>query len=554
MAFDGIVSNSIVKELSPIIGSKIDKIYNPDKNTIVLGLYAQGFHYALNICIDAHNCRINLTTHSKPNPLVAPNFCMLLRKYLIGGKISNIYIKGLERIVYIDIETINEFNEIEIKTLIVEIMGKNSNIILVNPNQIIIDAIRHSSSNSNSYRDILPSHKYELPISNKLDFTTTNLDNFIANIDTDNLPKSISNTFTGFSLSFVQYSISRCSNDLEKLYNYFNDILSSANLAFEQYNENDYVLCIGKKNSDFQLNYFIDDFYTARESAEQFKNIKANSTKLVMDVYKKYNNRLLSMNKKLEECSNMDIYKLYGELITANLYRLTNTHSDMITLENYYDNNNPIEIPLDIKYNPQYNAKRYFKKYTKLKNAFQIVSAQKEETLAQIDYIESIIYELENCTNINDVLIINEEINENPIFKSKSTKRNKKKQANSKKKNTSFSPLKFEIDGYTIFVGRNNKENDWLSLTFANKDDMWFHTKDIHGSHVILRNDKPFSDDILVVCAKIAAKYSKASLSSNVPVDYCLAKFVKKPRSMNPGMVIFTNNKTINVNPLDLNL
>ena len=124
--------------------------------------------------------------------------------------------------------------------------------------------------------------------------------------------------------------------------------------------------------------------------------------------------------------------------------------------------------------------------------------------------------------------------------------------ANNKKKNTSFSPLKFEIDGYTIFVGRNNKENDWLSLTFANKDDMWFHTKDIHGSHVILRNDKPFSDDILVVCAKIAAKYSKASLSSNVPVDYCLAKFVKKPRSMNPGMVIFTNNKTINVNPLDL--
>ena len=170
MAFDGIVTKAIVTELQELVGSKIDKVHEPDKNTIVLGLYSQGKNYALNICIDAHNCRLNLTTHNKLNPLVAPNFCMLLRKHLIGGKISGIFMQGLERIVNIEIETINEFNEIENKTLILELMGKHSNIILKNQNDIIIDAMRHIASN-NSYREILPSRIYTLPQSNKYEFT-----------------------------------------------------------------------------------------------------------------------------------------------------------------------------------------------------------------------------------------------------------------------------------------------------------------------------------------------------------------------------------------------
>ena len=170
MAFDGIVTKAIVTELQELVGSKIDKVHEPDKNTIVLGLYSQGKNYALNICIDAHNCRLNLTTHNKLNPLVAPNFCMLLRKHLIGGKISGISMQGLERIVNIEIETINEFSEIENKTLILELMGKHSNIILKNQNDIIIDAMRHIASN-NSYREILPSRIYTLPQSNKYEFT-----------------------------------------------------------------------------------------------------------------------------------------------------------------------------------------------------------------------------------------------------------------------------------------------------------------------------------------------------------------------------------------------
>ena len=548
MAFDGIVTKSIVTELKDIIGSKIDKIHEPDKNTIILGLYAQGKHFALTLCVDSHNCRMNLTTHSRINPLVAPNFCMLLRKHLIGGRISNITMLGLERLVNIEIETLNEFNEIEKKTLIVELMGKHSNIILADKKNVIIDALRHLDSSNHSYRNILPSQNYTLPTSDKFDFTALkNFEDFynkILNMDGD-LSKIISNQFTGFSKSFVEMSIKKCEinanckEDLQKLYNYFLDIINHPDrLYFENIYKDDkvsdYALVIGNSNSEkYSLNFFIDDFYFERETVETFTNYRNSILKLILDILKKYNNRLLNINEKLKECDNMETYRLYGELITSNLYRLNDKHIDSIQLENYYDNNSLITIPLDMKYSPQMNAKRYFKKYAKLKNAYQIVSKQKIDTESELNYIESIVYELENCSSLEDVQSIFEEISENVVFKERVKKKEKKQK---------------------VSVGRNNRENDWLTFTFAKKEDLWFHTKDIHGSHVILKANDSITDDILVKCAQIAAKHSKANVSSNVPVDYCFVKFVKKPNGAKPGMVIFTNNKTLNVNPQNLNL
>lgn len=563
MAFDGIVTKSIVNELNPLIGGKIDKIHEPDKNTIILGIYSQGKNYALNICIDAHNCRINLTTHSRINPIVAPNFCMLLRKHLIGGRITNISMMGLERLINIEIVIINEFNEIETKTLVVELMGKHSNIILLRPNNIIIDAMRHITS-ENSYREILPSRTYTLPDSDKFNFMILkNFEDFylkFADTNLDDLGKSIVNTFTGFSLSFVRSAINKCGitstskDELEKIYNYFCDIIKNEHiLTFEPVYKNDkisdYVLVVGNCNDPFHLNFFIDDFYFERETVEAFTNYRNTIFRMILDVLKKYNNRLLSINAKLKECDDMNKYKLYGELITANLYRLSNIHSSSVELENYYDDNNLISIPLDSKYSPSINAKRYFKKYSKLKNAFQIVSVQKLETEKELDYIESIVYELENSTTLEDVQDIFEEISENVVFKEKLKKKGKKNKVSKKKSQQTFSPIEYDVDGFKVYVGRNNKENDWLTLSFANKNDIWFHTKDIHGSHVILKVDKPINDDILVKCAEIAAKHSKAKLSSNVPVDYCLVQFIKKPHGAKPGMVIFTNNKTLNVKP-----
>ena len=550
MAFDGIVTKAIVTELQELVGSKIDKVHEPDKNTIVLGLYSQGKNYALNICIDAHNCRLNLTTHNKLNPLVAPNFCMLLRKHLIGGKISGIFMQGLERIVNIEIETINEFNEIENKTLILELMGKHSNIILKNQNDIIIDAMRHIASN-NSYREILPSRIYTLPQSNKYEFTKlSGPEEFGEKLEIDSTEndyaKKLSNTFTGISLSFAKSAVEQ--RELPEIYNYINEIINSEKLKFEL-EGSDYVLKLSDQEKEmFELNFFIDDFYFERETTEAFTNARNTMLRMILEVLKKYKNRLASIDAKLQECDGMDKYRLYGELITANLYQLTNTHSDSIELYNYYDNSN-IKIPLDVKYSPSMNAKRYFKKYSKLKNAYKIVSEQKVETEKELNYIESIVYELEDSTCLEDVQDIFEEISENVVFKEKLKRKEKKHKNQKKKKQQKFSPIEYEVNGYKIYVGRNNKENDWLTLSFASKTDYWFHTKDVQGSHVILKADKEVNDDILVKVAEIAAKHSKAKMSSNVPVDYCLVQFVKKPNGSKPGMVIFTNNKTLNVNP-----
>lgn len=567
MAFDGIVTQAITHELkNDLIGGKIDKIHQPDKNTIVLGIYSNSVHYALNICIDAHNCRINLTTNSKPNPLVAQNFCMLLRKHLISGKISNIEMYGLERLVKIDIETINDFNEIEIKSLIIELMGKHSNIILINNKNIIIDASRHIYATDTIYRDILPSRTYSFPTSEKLDYTKISdiysifQDNL--NLSVEEFPKLFANTFTGFSLSFVKSSLKKCNittinkENLLELQKYINNILTFPNNLYftEVYKNNklsDFTLSLGNDITveKFYLNKFIDNFYFSRETEETFNNYKNNALKLVADSQKKLLNRLNSINNKLKDCEERDKYRLYGELITSNLYKLTNTHTDYIELENYYDNNNLIKIPLEKKYSPNINAKHYFKKYNKLKNALQIVSLQKSETETELNYIESIIYEIESASSVTEIQEILDEISENLIIKKKQhSKKQNAKTSKKKKLEKQYSPLHFNIDNFDVYVGKNNKENDWLTFTFANKNDLWLHTKDIQGSHVIIKTlGLNISDDTLVKCAKLAVEHSKAKFSSNVPVDYCKVQYVKKPNGAKPGMVIFTNNKTISV-------
>lgn len=566
MAFDGIVTQAITHELkNDLIGGKIDKIHQPDKNTILLGIYSNSIHYALNICIDAHNCRINLTTNSKENPLVAPNFCMLLRKHLIGGKISTIEMYGLERLVKINIETINEFNEIEIKSLIIELMGKHSNIILINDKNIIIDSLRHIFATDTIYRDILPSRTYSLPTSEKLDYTKISdiysifQDNL--NLSVEEFSKLFANTFNGFSLSFVKSALEKCNitainkENLLELQKYINNILTFPNNLYftEVYKNNklsDFTLSLGNNVTveKFYLNKFIDNFYFSRETEETFNNCKNNALKLVTDSQKKLLNRLNSINNKLKDCEERDKYRLYGELITSNLYKLTNTHTDYIELENYYDNNNLIKIPLDRKYSPNINAKHYFKKYNKLKNALQIVSVQKAETENELNYIDSIIFEIDLASSTKEIQEILDEISENLIKKKVSQKKKNIKNSKKKKQEKQYSPLHFNIDNFDVYVGKNNKENDWLTFTFANKNDIWLHTKDIQGSHVILKNSgQNVSDDTLVKCAKLAVEHSKAKFSSNVPVDYCKVQYVKKPNGAKPGMVIFTNNKTISV-------
>lgn len=570
MAFDGIVTKSIVNELNILTDCKIDKIYEPNKNTIIVGLYGNKTNYALNICIDSSNYRINLTTHTKQNPNVAPNFCMLLRKHLIGSYVRNIEMNGLERVVSFELETLNDFNELVCKKLVIELMGKHSNIILLDENDIIVNSIRHSSKSS-SYRDIFPNKKYEFPKTDKLDFlSVSTFDEFYdiikSDLEENTLDKILSNKFNGISKSFISFHLQHLSidasnmEDLKKLFDYIQNILTSTNLKFiEVKNEEnilkDYILSsTEEKVETLSLNFFLDDYYSSKENNEDFKSYRNSILKLILDTLKKYNKRLENICVKLSECEDMDKYKLYGELLTSNLYKFNGQNLDNVNIENYYDNNTVINIPLDKKYSVNINARHYFKKYNKLKNALEVVTKQKQETIYELNYLESIVYELENSSSISDVQDIFEEISENDLFKTGLSKKqkNKKSSKKNKEKPISFNPIVYEIENYKIYVGRNNKENDILTLKFANKNDLWFHTKDTHGSHVILKFNSPkdiVTDNILLKCAELAVKHSKAKNSYNVPVDYCKAQYVKKPNKAKPGMVIYSNNKTIYVNP-----
>lgn len=564
MAFDGIVCSAVVAELNTLIlEGKINKIFEPNKNEIIVGIYSKGKNLTLNINIDPVNYRINLTTHSKPNPKNVYNFCMVLRKHLTGGTIKKVYMNELDRIIYIDIDCYNELNDHITKTLIIELMGKHSNIILINSDGIIIDSLRHLNKLDNSLRDILPGYKYIEIENTKLDFQSSTFDSFYNTTKENNVSKissAISNCFTGFSKSGVSYTLNSLNikddvnvavSDYKKLYTYFSELLkqSIADISCTEinlFNKKDFYIT-NASSKDILINFFIDDFYFDKEVKEKFESSKSNTLRSLLEKIRKLSDKLKNIDSKLKECSKMETYKLYGELIISNLYRIPNYNQENITLENYYDNNSPISIPLDSTISPSANAKKFFKKYRKLQNTVSIVEKQKESIKLELDYLDSIVYEINNCTNLDELDAVIAEISEDyGISNAKQDDANKKS-----KKTVANMPTEYKIDGYTILVGKNNKQNDNLTCKLAKKNDLWFHTKDIHGSHVVLRLDKnkKATDSIIYKCATIAAYYSKAKLSQNVPVDYTFIKYVRKPNGAKPGMVIYTDNKTLYVNP-----
>lgn len=567
MAFDVIITKAISSELQLLKGARIDKIFQPDTNTVILGMYLNGSNYVLNICTNPKYYRIHLTTHPKSNPKVAPNFCMVLRKHLIGLRIKNIITNSLERLVIIELEGFDDVDDIISYKLIVELMGKHCNVILLNDEGIIVDSLRHIN-NENSTHVVVPHIKYTYPNISKINFLDitdfTDFKNIIGNIELTNIPEKVSNTFNGISKNLVSFIISNLSlTRLEDIFYCLKNIINktdSFELEFKELSNDYFLLPTVHSSSNFYLNFKIDDFYYEKESTEELKINKTNVLRLILSTLKKYKKRLQNIDQKLNDCTNMDNYRLFGELITSNLYRIPNINVSKITVENYYDNNNLLTIPLDNRYAPSYNAKKFFKKYHKLKNALEVVSIQKAKTIDEINYIESVVYEIESANSISEIAEILQEISENEIFQEqtknlfKPTKSKIKKSNFSKNKTVAFNPLKYNINGFTLLVGRNNKENDYLSLKYANKSDIWFHTKDIHGSHAILiLNNKSPNKELLLKCAEITAYHSKARLSSNVPVDTCEVKFVKKPKGAKPGMVIYTNYSTLYVNPKNIN-
>ena len=542
MAFDGLILNSIVNELQILINGKVNRIFEPNNDEIILNIYSNGKTYNLNININANAYRI--------------------------------YTNGLERICFIDFECYNEMNDKIIRTLIVELMGRYSNIMLVNDKLYIIDALkRHDLQDlSDTSRSIMPARKYIYPKNDKIDFLSLNLNDFLEislNKDIHVIDTLISNTFIGISKLFVQSTVDKLKisntvnkENLKEVYEYIYKILEYKNTYCDNY-KNSYSLFLyqgndiaeHKKDDNYkeknclQINKFIDDFYYLKSCEELYKSYKNNILKIINLTLDKITKKIDNINAKIESCNDLDKYKIYGELLIANIYRINtlNITDNFVTLENYYDNNNLIKIPINNNLSTSQNAEKYFKKYSKLKNTLEIVNVQKKDALKELDYIESLIYAIGNADTYDALDNIYEEISESILFNDHIKNTNSKK---SKEISSLDNYLRLNIDGYTVLVGKNNKQNDYLTTKLANDNDYWFHAKDIPGSHVILRNNGDMPKlDILEKCASLAAYYSKAKFSSNVPVDYTLIKYVKKPNSSVPGYVIYTNQKTLYVQP-----
>ena len=550
MAYDGIVNKSIIAELrNTILGCKVNKIFEPTKQDIVLNLYGNGKNVNLEICTNANFSRVHITKYSKPNPISAPNFCMLLRKHLTGANILGIDGYDLERIITISFECYNELNDKINKKLIIEIMGQFSNVILINENGTILDCLNHVVTKS---RELLPVRPYELPITTKTSFL--NLESFeefytlcTKNYDSS-IDKTLSNLFIGISRSFVQnichkLQVSTDANDkvnLQKLFTEINTIIANIDSlsvsCYPSYNGNDYFIASSDNVSD--ISTYIDDFYYTKEQNKLFSSYRDSLLQFLLSTLNKYKKRLNHINEKLKNCDNMNLYRLYGELLTANLYKIKDTPSSIEVL-NYYDNTS-VTIPLDVSLSPSQNVEHYYKKFNKCKNTLEIVGKQKKDTEEDLKYIESLVYSIQSSTSLDELQEIETEIDENFGFNSKLS--------TSKAKEQKSAPKKYEINGFTVYVGKNNKQNDLLTKS-ANKEDMWFHTQKIHGSHVILKTEgKKVDFDTILKCASLAAKNSKAKNSNNVPVDYTFVKYVRKPSGSKPGMAVYINYKTVFVN------
>ena len=602
MAFDGITLNAVVNELQILEGAKVNSINQPDKNSIVISVY-NGNNFAINIDTSANNYRIHLTTHSRKNPSNALNFCMCLRKQLNRAKIDSIYMKDLERICYIKFSTYNEMNDLVNKTLIIELMGKYSNIILVNENFKIIDALKKFDNfdvlkEIEKSRGIMPGREYIEPVDEKYNFKKTSENEFVEIIEKSSyktLESAIPNLFTGISKLFVQNIINTLEltntisrKSLKNIYEYINEIIDCSNssnlkliinknnysVGFEERENND--LTINKDNNKnnnknnnkddylseedeniFIINFELDDFYNNKIEKELFTNYRNGLLKILENTLDKLTKKLYNINEKVELCKKKDDYKIYGELLLANIYRLKNVNTIQnentleVQVENYYDNNKKINIPINPKISISKNAENYFKKYDKMKRTLDVVNKQKEQTNKELNYLSTIIDELDTCTTISDINEVYEEVSENILFNEVSNHK-KYKSGKVKKEDTQMllNYLKFKVDDYDVLVGKNNKQNDYITLHVANDTDYWFHTKDIHGSHLILRcNGVTPKLETIKKCAEIAAYHSKAKFSSHVPVDYTQIKNVKKPKGAVPGYVIYKNNKTIYVTP-----
>lgn len=543
MPYDGLVTKNICTELSTLLlGGKIDKIIQPNKDETLLFIRNNRTTYKLLLSANAENARTHLTEIKNiENPLKPFNFCMVLRKYLIGAKLTNVFQPNNDRIINFTFENSNELGDKETKVLIIEMMGKHSNIILVTDTNTIIDSIRHIDFEISSIREVMPGRKYQLPPSqNKLNPFLITKNEYDSTINSES---KLSSNFTGIC-TFVSNAFNNLS--FEEFSSFINK--KSEPVVFLENNipKDFYYIPLDIKYNikkfDF-LSQAIDYFYTYKLENKKIESAKNELAGTVSKLVTKYEKNLEIVNKKLDSTKDMESIRIDGEILSANLYKIKPFDSE-VTLDNYYTGK-PIVIQLNPNLTASQNLQSIFKKYNKLKNTQIACSKQKEEITSALNYFESLFYEIYTQKYIEDLEEIKLELMEQGIIK-KNTK---------KKKELPSKPLEFELGNYKVLIGKNNIQNDKLTFHIASKNDIWFHIKNAPGSHTILRlNNIPIDNvsyETLNLVASLAAFHSKLKNSSKVEVDYTQVKNVKKIPGAKPGMVIYDNYKTLYVEPND---
>lgn len=573
MSFDGIVTRKIVNELTTkTLGGKIQKISQPSKNDLVLNIYSMGIPYKLFLSANNNEARINLTEKKYENPEKPDNFCMVLRKHIGQGKIIDIKQYGLDRVIEISIASIDEMGFDTSKKLIIEIMGRHSNIILTDDSYKIIDAIKRVNDQMSSVRQIFPSLAYERIKSDKIDISGNNFSEDIFAISSK-IPdgfepyKIFYTYYEGFSPIVGRELIHRANIDprlnwglvsesdkeeLNKILYKLRDDIIENNLESYAYRDERkikeyHTLRLTHLNfteSKYELmSEAIDNFYSVNKSNDRLDQMKSSLIKKINSHKKSVNKKIKILNNNISKEDQAENSKKKADLLAANLYRI-DKKSKEIELEDFYNNNNPIKISLNPMKTPWENIDEYYNRAKKIKAAIVYAKndlPRQENLLSYLNQLEDFV---NRSSSISDLEEIREEMVDNKLIKKKG--RNKKKSKPSR-------PFHYKTEnGADIYVGKNSKQNDYITLKVARKEDLWFHVKDSPGSHVILKTDKIFDEDIKKA-AYLAALNSSLASENKVDVDYTEKKNVNKAKGAKDGMVYYENFSTITVN-LDQNL
>lgn len=568
MSMDGLSLYSAMNELNKrLAGGKIDRIQQTDKEELLLMVRSLGQTYRLLINASAADNRVQLTELKKQAPSEAPMFCMLLRKRIAGGKIVRFEQERLDRVLKISIETYNDLGDLSVFALYCELMGKHSNIILVNEKGVIVDAIKHVGLGMSSVRFVMPGLEYSAPpAQDKQDPSKASADDFSMAMCMVgmSIAKALSNAFFGLSPAVAAQLVARYTDKTEctqlseaereelaeRLAAFYADMAQGKEKASAVLNalgetEAVYPFAIaggGIKLYD-SIGEALDGLYINSDRREWAKRHGASARKVLQNNIERCEKKLALYADALNSGEQMEKCRLYGELLTANLHSLK-SGTDTAAVDNYYaDPVERIAIPLDRQLTPGENAQRYYKKYQKLKAARDMAIVQREQTLSELNYLEGQLDNLTKCTAENELSELIEELKDQGYIKRDKGGKKKMKLAASK-------PMHFvSSTGTDIYVGKNNRQNDELTLRFASPNDIWMHAKNIPGSHVIVKGASEQDTATMTEAALLAAYYSRARGSENVAVDYTPRKYVKKPAGAKPGMVIYTTNKTAYVTP-----